>query len=178
MPSDPCLVFLSCGKSVQGTAPLHSTSDGADNLIDFPVDVTLHSVAPDLRGLDEKVRRVEWRIEAGNRVRDGEVPLARKVTTGSFGMNHRLAGGKKPGSAGLLVGVSFAGFDSDGACIVDLADGFLVQDTGVYLAAAEECGGQADGFSLHDGILLFHAEPRHLRPDPFPYMVFSVTKSR
>lgn len=177
------LVYFMAGETVDGTASVRPIDpDGAGGALGA-VDVTLHSTVPDCRGLDPDVRRAEWLIEVGNRVRDGAMPLVQEETVATFGLSDELARGIQPGETGLVVSVSIKGLDEGGNEKVRVEDGLVVRAPGVYIAAVMDSdrAGREDAlednpdlFTLHDGILLFRAEPRHLRHRPFPYLVFSV----
>ncbi|MBL6974371.1 MAG: hypothetical protein ISR64_01445 [Deltaproteobacteria bacterium] len=177
------LVYYRAGRTIEGTAPVQPLVSESPGGGLGAVDVTLHSTVPDCRGLDPDVRRAEWLIEVGNRVRDGAMPLVQEETVATFGLSDELARGVQPGEAGLVVSVSVKGFDEGGNEKVQVEEGAIIREAGVYIAAVRdgERAGREDDiqdnpdlFTLHDGILLFRAEPRHLRHRPFPYLVFSA----
>lgn len=183
MPRKLSVVYFSAGDTVEGTGPVHPLDENGSGGLLSSGRVVLHSTVPDCRGLDPDVRKAEWSLEVGNRIRDGAMPLVQPETVATFGLNDEVVSGVESGEAGLLVGVSFRGFGAQGDERVSAEDGTIIREPGVYLAAVpdpEKPGREEDLldnpglFTLHDGILLYRAEPRHLRHRPFPYLVFSI----
>ncbi|NOZ02815.1 MAG: hypothetical protein GXP54_13140 [Deltaproteobacteria bacterium] len=177
------VIFYTCCSGIEGTGsvrPLDTDQAGAPT---GAVTVCIQSIVPDCRGLDPDVSRAEWYIEVGNRVREGAMPLVQTGTVATFNLNDVIAGGMASGETGVILSLSIRGLDQQGNERVTAQGSTLIREQGVYMAAVPDPDNPGrerdllddpDMFALHDGILLYRAEPRHMRHRPFPYFVFSV----